>query len=1075
MELTRREFLTLSAFVGGTALFLKATDILAALDSEGGNLYPLAEPDKMIYTVCQQCNTQCGIKVKLLEGVAAKIDGNPYSPWNLYPHLPYQTPVSQVARVDGYICPKGQAGIQTAYDPYRIRTVLKRKPGTKRGENQWITVPFEQAIREIVEGGDLFGEGPVPGLKDLWAIRDPKVMKEMGDFIKKIWAEKDPEKKKGLVEEFKTQFADYLDAMIDPDHPDLGPRNNQIVLMWGRLKGGRSDLLHRFFGSGLGTVNRHGHTTVCQGSLYFSCKAMSEQFVDGKFSGGAKFYWQADLGNSEFIIFVGANLFEGNYGPPLRVPKMTDGLTTGRLKYAVIDPRFGKTSSRAWKWIPIKPGTEGAVAMAMIRWIIENGRYDEKFLRNANPAAAKAAGEPTWTNAVWLVKIGEDGTPGAFLRASEIGLTQKQEVEKEGKKVAVYVTPEGKEYAYDLLVTMVDGKPVAFDPNDAETAVVGDLFVDAALRAPDGKAIPVKSGMQILKESAERMTVEEYAAEAGVRPEDIVDLAREFTSHGKRAAVDIHRGVSQHTNGFYNVVSWFTLPLLIGSYDWAGGMIKATTYDYLGSKAKKPFDLGAMNPGALSPFGISIIRHEVKWQDTTLYDQNYPAKRNWYPLSSDVYQEIIPSIGDAYPYPVKILFIYMGTPAYSLPAGNTNIEVLKDPKKIPLIVASDIVVGETSMYADYIFPDFSYLERWEFVGSHPSVAWKVQPVRQPAIPPLTETVKVYGQEMPLSLEAMLLGLAEALGLPNFGPDGLGEGVPLTHPDHLYLRMVADLAFGEKEDGSDAVPDADDEEVRIFLEARKYLPRSVFDPERWKAIVGEDMWRKVVYVLNRGGRFQDFAKAYEGAQVKNKYGKLINLYQEKTATTKSAMTGKPLFGCAAYVPGPADVLGNRLEDEKAGYDLRLITYREIFQTKSRTISNYWLLGVYPENFVLLNAQDAARLGLRDGDLVKVVSPDNPEGVWDLGNGQKKPMVGKVKVIQGLRPGVVAFSLGHGHWAYGSTDIMVDGKVLKGDPRRATGVHANAAMRVDPYLKNTCLVDPVGGSAVFYDTWVRLERA
>lgn len=1075
MELTRREFLTLSAFVGGTALFLKATDILAALDSEGGNLYPLAEPDKMIYTVCQQCNTQCGIKVKLLEGVAAKIDGNPYSPWNLYPHLPYQTPVSQVARVDGYICPKGQAGIQTAYDPYRIRTVLKRKPGTKRGENQWITVPFEQAIREIVEGGDLFGEGPVPGLKDLWAIRDPKVMKEMGDFIKKIWAEKDPEKKKGLVEEFKTRFADYLDAMIDPDHPDLGPRNNQIVLMWGRLKGGRSDLLHRFFGSGLGTVNRHGHTTVCQGSLYFSSKAMSEQFVDGKFSGGAKFYWQADLGNSEFIIFVGANLFEGNYGPPLRVPKMTDGLTTGRLKYAVIDPRFGKTSSRAWKWLPIKPGTEGAVAMAMIRWIIENGRYDEKFLRSANPAAAKAAGEPTWTNAVWLVKIGEDGTPGAFLRASEIGLTQKQEVEKEGKKVAVYVTPEGKEYAYDLLVTMVDGKPVAFDPNDAETAVVGDLFVDAALRAPDGKAIPVKSGMQILKESAERMTIEEYAAEAGVRPEDIVDLAREFTSHGKRAAVDIHRGVSQHTNGFYNVVSWFTLPLLIGSYDWAGGMIKATTYDYLGAKAKKPFDLGAMNPGALSPFGISIIRHEVKWQDTTLYDKNYPAKRNWYPLSSDVYQEIIPSIGDAYPYPAKILFIYMGTPAYSLPAGNTNIEVLKDPKKIPLIVASDIVVGETSMYADYIFPDFSYLERWEFVGSHPSVAWKVQPVRQPAIPPLTETVKVYGQEMPLSLEAMLLGLAEALGLPNFGPSGLGEGVPLTHPDHLYLRMVADLAFGEKEDGSDAVPDADDEEVRIFLEARKYLPRSVFDPERWKAIVGEDMWRKVVYVLNRGGRFQDFAKAYEGAQVKNKYGKLINLYQEKTATTKSAMTGKPLFGCAAYVPGPADVLGNRLEDEKAGYDLRLITYREIFQTKSRTISNYWLLGVYPENFVLLNAQDAARLGLRDGDLVKVVSPDNPEGVWDLGNGQKKPMVGKVKVIQGLRPGVVAFSLGHGHWAYGSTDILVDGKVLKGDPRRATGVHANAAMRVDPYLKNTCLVDPVGGSAVFYDTWVRLERA
>jgi len=1073
MELTRREFLKLSAFVGGTTLFLKARETLDKLEQEREGFYPLAEPDKMIYTVCQQCNTQCGIKVKLLDGIAAKIDGNPYSPWNLYPHIPYNTPVSQVARVEGYLCPRGQSGIQTAYDPYRIRKVLKRKPGTKRGENQWITIPFEQAIREIVEGGDLFGEGPVPGLKDLWAIRDPKVMKEMGDFVKKIWAEKDPEKKRGLVEEFKTKFADYLDAMIDPDHPDLGPKNNQIVLMWGRLKGGRSDLLHRFFGSGLGTVNRHGHTTVCQGSLYFGCKALSEQFVDGKFSGGAKFYWQADLGNSEFVIFVGANIFEGNYGPPLRVAKVTEGITTGRLKYVVIDPRFGKTSSQAWKWLPIKPGTEGAVAMAMIRWIIENGRYDEKYLRNANKAAAKAAGEPTWTNAVWLVKI-KDGIPGAFLRASEIGLTQKQEVEKEGKKVTIYVTPEGKEYTYDLLVTMVEGKPVAFDPNDAETPVVGDLFVDTTLKAPDGKDIPVKSGMQILKESAEKMTIEEYAAEAGLRPEDIIEVAREFVSHGKRAAVDVHRGVSQHTNGFYNVLAWFTLPLLIGSYDWAGGMIKATTYDVTGAKAKGPFELGKMNPGALSPFGISIIRHDVKWQDTTLYDGKYPAKRNWYPLSSDIYQEIIPSIGDAYPYPVKILFIYMGSPVYALPAGHTNIEILKDPKKIPLIVASDIVVGETSMYADYIFPDLSYLERWEFAGSHPSVAWKVQPVRQPAIPPLTETVKVYGQEMPLSLEALILGLAEALGLPNFGPNGFGEGIPFTHPDHFYLRMVANLAFGEKEDGTDAVPDADDEEVRIFLEARRHLPKSVFDPERWKETVGEALWRKVIYVLNRGGRFQDFAKAYEGAQVKNKYGKLINLYQEKTATTKSAMTGKPLFGCATYIPGPTDVLGNRLEDEKAGYDLRLITYREIFQTKTRTISNYWLLGIYPENFILINAQDAARLGLKDGDLVKVVSPDNPEGVWDLGNGQKKPMVGKVKVIQGLRPGVVAFSLGHGHWAYGATDIVVDGKVIKGDPRRATGVHANAAMRVDPYLKNTCLVDPVGGSAVFYDTWVRLEK-
>jgi hypothetical protein len=32
-----------------------------------------------------------------------------------------------------------------------------------------------------------------------------------------------------------------------------------------------------------------------------------------------------------------------------------------------------------------------------------------------------------------------------------------------------------------------------------------------------------------------------------------------------------------------------------------------------------------------------------------------------------------------------------------------------------------------------------------------------------------------------------------------------------------------------------------------------------------------------------------------------------------------------------------------------------------------------------------------------------------------------------------------------------------------------------MRVDPVVKNTTLFDPVGGSAVFYDTMVKVDKA
>jgi len=1041
---SRRRFIKTAALLGGTAFF--AARLGGILPTIGGHEetgtfdYPFLHPENIIYSSCLQCNTGCGIKVKVLDGIAAKIDGNPLNPWTMTPHLPYDTPISAAAVVDGALCPKGQAGLQTAYDPYRIVKVLKR--AGRRGENKWTSIPFEQAIEEIANGGYLFSsvEGEedrfVEGLNHVWTLRDPELAKQMSEDVARV------QKKEMTVEEFKAKYADSLDVLIDPDHPDLGPKNNQLAFVWGRLKAGREQLIRRFTTENFGSVNAHGHTTVCQGSLYFTCKALSEQYMGGKWTAGRKFYWQADTANSEFIIFVGASPFEANYGPPLRAIKLTEGLVSGKMKIAVVDPRLSKTAAKAWMWVPARPGSEGALALAMIRWIIEQGRYDKRFLENANKAAATEAGEPSWTNASWLVKIENDGTPGAFLRSREIGLDEE-----------------------DHFVAIVDGQPVGFDPYDQASPVRGELLVDTTI-----SEIHVKTGLQVLFEEAKSRTLDEWAEICGVRAQDIIDLAREFTSHGKKAAADVHRGVSQHTNGFYNVFAWMSLNMLIGNFDWKGGMVKATVYDATGGNPNQPFPLSKLNPAKTTAFGISLIRHDKKYEETTLFT-GYPAKRPWYPLSSDIYQEILPSAADAYPYPIKILFMYMGTPNYSLPAGHTNIEILADVNKIPLFIASDIIVGETSMYADYIFPDLSYLERWEFQGSHPSVAQKVQPIRQPAIAPIPDTVSVYGQEMPISLEAMILGLAEKIGLPGFGRNAFGEGMDFTHQDDLYLRMAANVAAGDK--AGDEVRDADDAEIEVFLAARRHLPRTIFDAERWKAIVGEGLWRKVVYLLNRGGRFQEYEKAYSGEKVTNKYGSLINLYQEKTAKTISATTGKHLRGYASYVSAPRDILDREIQDP--GFDLRLITYREIVHTKSRTISNYWLLPLLPENSILINRQDADARGISDGDMVKLSSASNPDGVWDLKNGTVLPMIGKAKVIQGIRPGVIAASLGHGHWAYGSRNIMIDGQVIEGDPRRARGVHPNAAMRIDPYLQNTCLSDPVGASAVFYDTSAKLEKA
>jgi anaerobic selenocysteine-containing dehydrogenase len=268
-------------------------------------------------------------------------------------------------------------------------------------------------------------------------------------------------------------------------------------------------------------------------------------------------------------------------------------------------------------------------------------------------------------------------------------------------------------------------------------------------------------------------------------------------------------------------------------------------------------------------------------------------------------------------------------------------------------------------------------------------------------------------------------------------------------------MAANVAFEDP-----PVPDASEAELKVFRAARKHLKPEVFDEERWKKTVTPAEWLKVVYLLNRGGRFEDYNrdKVFEGGKHAHAYNKLLSLYCEKVAGFKNAFTGINYFGYPCFIP-VADSLG------------RPTTELE----KSRTISNYWLLALAPENAILINPRDARPLGLKNGDRVKVLSATNPEGVLDIGPDRVKEMIGTIRLTEMIVPGCVSFSLGHGHWAMGSSDMVIDGQTIAGDPRRSHGVHANAAMWTDPYLKNTCLLDPIGGSASFYDTKVRLERA
>ena len=392
-------------------------------------------------------------------------------------------------------------------------------------------------------------------------------------------------------------------------------------------------------------------------------------------------------------------------------------------------------------------------------------------------------------------------------------------------------------------------------------ATVGQVEVDAEIGG-----IPVKSVFTLLRERVNEKTLEEYAELAGVSVDDIVEVADELTSHGKKAAAEFYRGPVQHTNGYYTAQALITLNLLIGNVDHKGGLMKGGGHWHeVGDKDGQPYPLGDLHPGKLKKFGVPLNREGKKYDKSTLFDRDggFPAQRPWYPLTSNVYQEVIPAAGAAYPYPIKALWVHMGTPTFASPAGHAQIAILKDVTKIPLFFTDDIIVGETGMYADYIFPDLTYPERWATPHTTPDVATEISKMRQPTVAPIPETVVVDGEEMPMCMETMMIAIGKKLGLPGFGPGGFGDGGDFNRPEDYYLRMAANLAFGSKEDGSQTLPAASAEELAVFRAAREHLPTSVFDEAKWKAAVGDELWLSVLYFLNRGGRFEAADKTYDG--------------------------------------------------------------------------------------------------------------------------------------------------------------------------------------------------------------------
>ncbi len=1061
VNMTRRNFIKSTAFFGGVlaasqlpGMELFSNSIARAADNFATNAYPFDKAENAIYSCCLQCHTACTIKVKVFNGTMVKVDGNPYSPVNMHPHLSYDTSPQEAVLYDGRLCPKGQAGVQTLYDPYRIRKVLKRKPGTARGDGKWVTISFDKAVDEIVTGGNLFGEGHVEGLKDILAVRDPNLMKALEADAKKV------AKNEMSAEQFQSLHQADLDKLIDPEFPDLGPKNNQFVFLAGRIEHGRKEFSKRWLKDALGSTNWFEHTTVCEQSHHIATKKFSSTYQGGAYHPGLKEvfekykngpeHFKPDVPNCEFIIFFGTSPFEANFGPTNWSSYITNAQARNGLKFAVVDPRCSHSAAKANYWLPVKPGGDAALAFGMMRWILENKTYNESYLRAANRSAAKKNGDTTWCDATHLVHLSDDGKTGLkFLRSDDAGLSKE----------------------HSLLVS-VNGHLTPVDPyKEDDTPLVADLYAEGEING-----MKYKTAFALLRDLVMEHTVEQWADQCGIAVRQMVDVAREFTSHGRKAVADMYRGPVQHTNGYHNGRAILTLNLMVGNGDWKGGLTSGGGHWHEdGSKKGQPFPLSKLHPGKLGSFGVNASREGLHYEDSSLFFKHgYPAKRTWYPYTGSVYQEVIPSVADGYPYPIKALYLHKGTPGFSVPGANSNLEIFRDTKKIPLFIADDIVIGESSMYCDYVFPDTAIWERWGVPHAAPNIATACSKFRQPTVESLVETCTVFGRPQPISMESVMLAIAGKLKAPGYGKNGFGPGLDFLAREDYFLKMAANLAFGDK-DGQDMVKPASSEEVDVFRKARRHLSPATFEEQYWKKAVGENesLWLRTITVLNRGGRFEDAKGAYQGAYMKHQFKSQFHIFAEDVALGKHCMTGNHLPGMPV-VQEIQDAAGKIVTFDNR-YSFHLFTYKHVLGGQSRTIGNYWTMAAEAgQNYIWMNRVDAERLRLKDGDQVHLVSPDNQKGTIPITDKTTKRVTGVVSVVEGIRPGTICASWSFGHWAYGASDVDVDGQVVKGDARRATGICPNAVMAVDPVVKNMCLSDPIGGSCSFYDSFVDVVK-
>jgi anaerobic selenocysteine-containing dehydrogenase len=144
-----------------------------------------------------------------------------------------------------------------------------------------------------------------------------------------------------------------------------------LLVMAGQIRGLMRDLLLRFleaYGSPNYLSTASGREASRQTSLL--TQGITEPIA-------------YDLENSAYILSFGANLLEAGWSPVRQAraySHLRQGTPGRRGRLVQVEPRLSVTAAKADEWVPLRPGADGALALAIAHVIVSEGLYDREFV-----------------------------------------------------------------------------------------------------------------------------------------------------------------------------------------------------------------------------------------------------------------------------------------------------------------------------------------------------------------------------------------------------------------------------------------------------------------------------------------------------------------------------------------------------------------------------------------------------------------------------------------------------------------------------------------------------------------------